>query len=81
MQYLPCLGRLSISPGFGTKAPISTATAVQGRKAKRLDSPIRREELVYGPDGVSLSGLMVHTVQNDFLNWLQYSIMKMELCN
>jgi hypothetical protein len=43
-----------LSPGFGTRAPISTATAVQGRRVKHLDSPIRREVLVYGPEGVSL---------------------------
>ena len=51
---LPVAAR--IWPGFGTPASVSTASAVQGRRIKHLDSPIRGEVLVYGADGVSFHG-------------------------
>jgi hypothetical protein len=42
-----------IMPYFGNKTPISTWPVVQGHKAENIDAPIRREELIYGFDGVS----------------------------
>jgi zinc protease len=47
-------GGAKLLPGFGTMVPGSMAPVVQGHRAKNMDSPIRREELVYGPDGVSV---------------------------
>ena len=47
-------GGAKLLPGFGKMAPASIAPVVQGRWAKHMDSPVRREKLVYGSDGVSL---------------------------
>ncbi|MDX1374651.1 MAG: hypothetical protein R3357_03745 [Burkholderiales bacterium] len=38
----------------GSQAPMSTVPVVQGREILSIDSPIRQELLVYGPDGASL---------------------------
>jgi zinc protease len=47
-------GEASVRTWFGEKAPVSKARVVQGRKPLNLDAPIRREQLVHGPDGVSI---------------------------
>ena len=41
-------------PVFGKMATVSKARVVRGHRAKNMDLPLRREELVYGSDGFSL---------------------------
>jgi hypothetical protein len=47
-------GGASILPCFGEMAPASMAPIVHGQRAKNMDAPIETEELVHGPDGVSI---------------------------
>ncbi len=41
-------------PSMGVQAPPSNGPAVEGREVPNMDAPIRRERLVYGPDGASI---------------------------
>lgn len=52
MLALP--GEATVQPWFGEKAPLSQAPVVKGRKTQHVDAPIRGEQLVHGPDGVSI---------------------------
>jgi hypothetical protein len=47
-------GEAKVLPCFGTMVPVSSVPVVQGDRAKNMDAPVQQEELVYGPDGVSL---------------------------
>lgn len=46
--------KAKIEPWMGKAAPASNGAAVEGREIANIDAPIRRERLVYGPDGVSV---------------------------
>ena len=47
-------GKAEIRPWTGKKAPVSMGLAVKGREIRCFDSPIQRERLVHGQDGVSV---------------------------
>ncbi len=46
--------KATVRPWMGAKAPLSVAEVVEGREAPSMDSPVQRDRLVYGPQGVSL---------------------------